>query len=186
MNVIIRVPSAQFGAAVDRILGLGGRVLRRSIKGQDLTEEFIDLEARIRTKKALEAQFLEIMKQAHKVSDALEVQEKLADVRTQIEQLEGRRRFLDNQSSLSTINVTLQPPAPIVTASQSSFVASVRQAFGDSVDLAADIVLGLIRLAIIAIPITAFIGFPVWLVWRVLQRCFGRGRRPAIQLPAAD
>jgi hypothetical protein len=62
--------------------------------GQDVTEEYIDLEARLRSKKALEAQFLEIMKQAHKISDALEVQSQIADVRADIERIEGRRRFL--------------------------------------------------------------------------------------------
>jgi hypothetical protein len=162
-----------------------GRVTYENTKGQDVTEEYIDLEARTRTKKALEAQFLEIMKQARKVSDALEVQEKLADVRTEIEQLEGRRRFLENQSSLSTINVTLQPPAPLVTATQSGFLAGVGQAFGDGVDLAAEIVLGLIRLAIISVPILALIVLPLALVWRFARRRLGWLRRPAAEQPAA-
>ena len=77
-----------------------------------MTEEYIDLEARLRAQRALEAQFLEIMKTANKVSDALEVQRELANVRSEIERVEGRRRFLENQSSLSTIKVVLQTPAP--------------------------------------------------------------------------
>jgi hypothetical protein len=185
VNIVVRVPSAQFSTALDRIRGVGGRVTYENTKGQDVTEEYIDLEARTRTKKALEAQFLEIMKQARKVSDALEVQEKLADVRTEIEQLEGRRRFLENQSSLSTINVTLQPPAPLVTATQSGFLAGVGQAFGDGVDLAAEIVLGLIRLAIISVPILALIVLPLALVWRFARRRLGWLRRPAAEQPAA-
>jgi chromosome segregation ATPase len=75
-----------------------------------VTEEYIDLEARLRTQKALEAQFLEIMKQAHKISDALEVQRQIAEVRADIERIEGRRRFLENQSALSTITLMLQTP----------------------------------------------------------------------------
>ncbi len=74
-----------------------------------MTEEYIDLEARIRTQQALEAQFLEIMKGAKEVSDALQVQRELANVRTEIERVEGRRRFLESQTSLSTIKVTLEP-----------------------------------------------------------------------------
>ncbi len=92
VNVVVRVPSMQFAAVVQEIESMGGRVKQRKVTGQDVTEEYIDLEARIRTKRALEAQFLEIMKQAHKVSDALEVQSQLAEVRTEIERLEGRRR----------------------------------------------------------------------------------------------
>ena len=96
-----------------------------------MTEEYIDLEARIRTKKALEAQFLEIMKQARKISDAMEVQTQLAEVRTEIERLEGRRRFLENQSALSTINITLHTPTPVVAAATRGFVYDLKAAFGD-------------------------------------------------------
>ena len=97
ITVTMRVPAAQFGPAVDSIRSMGGRILQDKVTGQDVTEEYIDLQARIRTKQALEAQFLEIMKQAMSISDALEVQRQIAVVRTEIEQLEGRRSFLENQ-----------------------------------------------------------------------------------------
>src|SRR5262245_20299604 len=100
VNIVVRVPAQNFQATLDEICAVGGRILHRKTSGQDVTEEYIDLEARIRTKKALEAQFLEIMKQARKISDAMEVQTQLAEVRTEIERLEGRRRFLENQSAL--------------------------------------------------------------------------------------
>lgn len=172
INIVVRVPSTQFDAAVDRVRSLGGRLINDDTKGQDVTEEYVDLEARIRAKKALEAQFLEIMKQAHKVSDALEVQQNLGNVRTEIEQLEGRRRFLENQASLSTLNITLQPPAPIITSSKTSFLASIKQTFGDSIDLASEIVLGLIRLVIILAPIVVLIGIPAFIIWRILRKRF--------------
>ncbi len=74
VTVTVRVPSAQFNAAIEKIYAIGGRILQRKISGQDVTEEYIDLEARIRTQKALEAQMIEILKRAGKISDALEVQ----------------------------------------------------------------------------------------------------------------
>src|SRR6185369_4830381 len=106
VTVIARVPATQFATALEEIRGAGERVISEKISGQDVSEEYLDLEARLRTKKALEAQFLEIMKQARKVQDALDVQSQLADVRTEIERLEGRRRFLENQAALSTITTT--------------------------------------------------------------------------------
>jgi hypothetical protein len=130
VNVIVRVPAAQFQAATDKIRGIGNRILHGKVSGQDVTEEYVDLEAQLRAKKALEAQFLEIMKQARKVEDALSVQEKLSDVRTEIERLEGRRRYLENQAALSTINFTLQTPAPLVAASQTGFWDSIRNSVG--------------------------------------------------------
>ena len=105
VNLVVRVPATQFGSALDQIRSTGSRVIQEKITGQDVTEEFIDLEARLKTQKALEPQFLEIMKQANKVEDALEVQRQIAEVRTEIEKLEGRKRFLENRASLSTITV---------------------------------------------------------------------------------
>ncbi|MBA2341610.1 MAG: DUF4349 domain-containing protein, partial [Pyrinomonadaceae bacterium] len=107
VNIEVRVPSAQFNNVLEKIRGLGSRVSNEKTTGQDVTEEFIDLEARIRTKQALEAQFIEIMRTAKTVRDALEVQTQLAEVRTEIERLQGRLRYLENQTSLSTIKVTL-------------------------------------------------------------------------------
>ncbi|HXG68938.1 MAG TPA: DUF4349 domain-containing protein [Blastocatellia bacterium] len=170
--VIVRVPAVRFITALEQIRAIGNRVVQERVSGQDVTEEYIDLEARLRTQRALEAQFLEIMKQARKVSEALEVQRQIAEVRTEIERLEGRRRFLENQSSLSTINITLQTPAPVVTATTTGFGHDVKQAFGDGIDTAVSIVTGLIRLIIVMIPVAVLILLPLYLVLRLLLRRF--------------
>ncbi len=168
--VIARVPATRFASALDQIRNAGERVIQERVSGQDVSEEYLDLEARIRTKKALEAQFLEIMKQARKVEDALEVQRELADVRTEIEGFEGRRRFLENQAALSTITTTLQMPQPMVAATTSGFGASVKGSVGDAIDTAASIILFIIQALIVLIPVAIFVGLPGWLVWRVLRR----------------
>jgi hypothetical protein len=155
--------------------------------GKDVTEEFIDLDARLRTQRALEAQFLEIMKRADKVSDALEVQTQLAAVRTEIERVEGRRRFLENQAALSTINVTLQPPASLVNVNTSGFFAGIKSAFGDGIDIAAAIILGIIRFGIALLPVLLFIVFPLALLWRLLRpRLRRRPKNVAPAPPVAD
>jgi hypothetical protein len=170
VTITIRVPAPQFNEALEKIRKAGDRVLNENVTGQDVTEEFLDLEARIKTQKALEAQFLEIMKQAKKVSEALEVQTEISNVRTEIERMEGRKRFLENQSSLSTIVITLPSPAPIVSASTSGFSHNIKEAFGDGIDTAAAIILGLIRLIIVLIPIALFILLPLGLVTRFIVR----------------
>jgi len=185
VNLVVRVPATQFGAALDQIRSTGSRVIQEKITGQDVTEEFIDLEARIKTQKALESQFLEIMKQAHKVEDALEVQRQIADVRTEIEKLEGRKRFLENRASLSTISVSLQSSTAIAVNS-SSFGRNIREAVADSVDVASAIVLFLIRFIILLIPILLLIILPGFLITRyALRRArkmqFGREPQPDSQ-----
>jgi hypothetical protein len=181
VTLMIRVPAPQFGPTRDAILGLSKHVLDNKNTGQDVTEEFIDLEARVKTQKALEAQFLEIMKQAHKVEDALEVQRQIADVRTEIEKLEGRKRFLENRSSLSTITVNLKAPTTIVVIA-TGFGSDVKEAIRESIEVTRGLILFLIRFVIVMIPIILFIFLPLGLVARYLIRR-SRRTRPAQRLP---
>lgn len=189
VNLVVRVPATQFGSALDQIRS-AGHVTAEKITGQDVTEEFIDLEARIKTQKALELQFLEIMKQAHKVEDALEVQSQIADVRTEIEKLEGRKRFLENRASLSTITVNIQSPTAIAV-NTTGFGRDIRQAIADSVDVAREIILFLIRFVIVMIPVFLLLLLPAWFVARYV---FRRARKmqllrrptPAAPDPGAD
>ena len=173
VTLTARVPSNQFDTTLQQIRATGSRVVQQKISGDDVTEEYIDLEARLKTQRALETQFLEIMKQARKISDALEVQRQMADVRTEIERLEGRRRFLENRASLATITVTLRTPA-VIAVNTSSFGRSIREAAATSVDLATGIVLFIVRALIVLLPIALFIGLPATLIARYLVR---RGRR---------
>ena len=185
VSVEMRVPAPRFDAAVAEVRALGGRVRQEKITGRDVTEEYIDLEARLRAQRALEAQFLEIMKRAARVADALEVQRELGNVRAEIERVEGRRRFLENQSSLSTIKVILQTPAPLVSTQTSGFFGGLRRAFGDGLDTAAGIVLGLVEFGVAAAPVVVIFGVPLYLFWRFVRRRFPRRARPVEQTPAA-
>ena len=186
IKLVVRVPAERFGAALDAIRGLASTLKEENVTGNDVTEEFIDLEARIRTQKALELQFLDIMKQARKVEDALEVQRQIADVRTDIEKLEGRKRFLENRSSLSTITVNLETPRQIVV-STSSFGRSVRESVSDGVDFGSGLLLFLIRFVIVMVPVTIFLVLPLGLVFRYFVR---RAKRiqlaQALSTPAGD
>lgn len=175
VTVVMRVPASGFDAALGQLRALGGRVADEKTTGQDVTEEYIDLEARLRTQRALEAQFLEIMKETDTVTEALQVQRELANVRTEIERVEGRRRYLENQVSFSTITVTLAPPAALVTAS--GFFSGLKDAFGDGLNAAVVVTLGLIRVVIALLPLLLLVVLPVVLLVRRFRR---RRQRPSV------
>lgn len=186
IKLIVRIPETQFGSALDQIRGLTNNLTEEKISGQDVTEEFIDLEARIRTQKALEQQFLQIMKQTGKISDALEVQTQIAEVRSDIERLEGRKRFLENRSSLSTITVNIVAPKPMVTLPTTGFRHSVREAVSESIDVGSEILLFFVRFAIVMIPIGVFVLLPAGLVLRYFIRRAKRMRMAeALSAPTA-
>ena len=179
IKLVVRVPAARFGSALDAIRGLANTVREENVTGQDVTEEFIDLEARIRTQKALEIQFLEIMKQARKVEDALEVQRQIADVRTDIEKLEGRKRFLENRASLSTITINLQTPRQIVV-NTTGFGRALRDSVSEGVDVGSAILLFLVRFTVVMVPFAIFLLLPLGLLFRYFVR-----RAKRIQLAEA-
>lgn len=169
VTMTIRVPADKFEEAVAEIRASGSRVIQENIKGQDVTEEFIDIEARLKTQRALEEQFLEIMKRATTVADTLNVQRELAEVRGEIEKIEGRKRFLENQSSLSTIKVQLQTPTSL-SANPTGFFYELKEALSTGFNAALKIVLFLVTAVIALLPFLILIVLPLYLILRYFWR----------------
>jgi Domain of unknown function (DUF4349) len=169
IKLVVRIPSERFGATLDEIKKLASNLPAENVTGQDVTEDFIDLEARIKTQKALELQFIEIMKQARKVEDALEVQRQIADVRTEIERLEGRKRFLENRSSLSTITVNIQAPK-VIAVNPTGYGHSIRDAVSESLELASGMLVFFVRFVIMLVPVFVFVLLPSGLILRYFVR----------------
>jgi hypothetical protein len=113
-SLTIRVPSARFDEAMNDLRRLGA-VKGQSISGQDVTSEFVDLEARLRTWQTQEAVLLRLMRRATSVEATLRVQSQLQEVQFKIEQIKGQLRVLENQTSLATIRAELREAgAPVV------------------------------------------------------------------------
>jgi hypothetical protein len=104
-HLVIRVPSSHYDSMVESIERVGEKTDNKSVTVQDVTEEYIDVEARLKTKKELEARYREILKQAHTVTDILSVESNLNTVRAEIESMEGRLKYLMSQVSFSTLNL---------------------------------------------------------------------------------
>ncbi|MEO1075095.1 MAG: DUF4349 domain-containing protein, partial [Bacteroidota bacterium] len=106
-TVTVRVRAAEFDAMVAALASIARTVESRSIDVQDVTEEFVDVEARLRSRRAAEERYLAILQQADDVNDVLAVQRQLDQVREEIERVEGRLRFLRDRVGFSTLTVTL-------------------------------------------------------------------------------
>ncbi len=119
-SLTLRLPVASFSETMEALKALATLVEDERVSGQDVTEQFIDLEARLRNLKATEQQFLETLRRAFTIEDILKVQDRLSQVRSQIESLEGQLKYLANQTDLATINVTLSEE-PTVTLSLRDF-----------------------------------------------------------------
>ena len=107
--ISIRVPDEKFDQAFAGLRQLAVRVESENTNSQDVTEEYIDLEARLKNAEATEQEFLVLLDKATDVEDILKIYESLSRVRQDIEQIKGRMQYLERTSSMSQISVSLTP-----------------------------------------------------------------------------
>jgi len=107
IHVQIRVPADKFDATMQQLEPLG-KVLNREITTQDVTEEFVDTDARVRNLKATEERLLKHFERTGDLEGIVQIERELNRIREQIERLEGRLRYLSNRVDFSTFNISLQ------------------------------------------------------------------------------
>jgi len=106
VSMTIRIPAQNFEKLIDQISIGVSHFDSKEISAEDVTEEFIDLSARIKTKKETEQRYREILRNAKTVSEILEIEEQISYLRSDIESLEGRLKYIRNRVGLSTLNIT--------------------------------------------------------------------------------
>jgi len=104
-RLIVRVPSKNFDLFLTDISKGVSYFDNKEISSQDVTEEYIDIDARLKAKKVLESRYLELLKKANKVSEMLEIEAQLSSIREEIESKEGQLRYMQNRISMSTITI---------------------------------------------------------------------------------
>ncbi len=171
--ITLRVPSNKFNSALDKIKEIG-TIRDISTSGQDITQEYVDLESRLRNYEAQEKILLELMEKSTKVSDSIEVQKELSNVQGEIEVIKGRMNYLDDMVSFSTISVNFHEPDPLKTATGWGFVEALKKGLRGAVTAFNWIVMVLIA----TIPLWIILGIAGLIVWQIIK---ARKRRRAIK-----
>jgi len=110
VSMQVRVPADRFEDSMAQFAPLG-KILQKQITTRDVTEEFVDTDAKVRNLKRTEERVLDHLNRTAKLEDILQVEQELSRYRERIEQMEGRLRFLQNKVAFSTIQVTIQEKA---------------------------------------------------------------------------
>lgn len=110
-DLTLRVPASSFETLLTRVRALG-KPTSVTTSGQDVTAQYVDLDARIHSLQATRDQFLQLLSKATQIGDILNVEQQLSGLQTQIEQLQGQQRLLDDQSSFGTLAVHLSEASP--------------------------------------------------------------------------
>jgi hypothetical protein len=170
----VRVPVEGFESFVEAVIRLG-ELQRRQTNSQDVTEEFYDLEARIKNKKVEEARLVKHLEESTgKLKDILDVERELSRVREEVERQQGRLQLLANLASLTTVTIHVREWKGYIPAAAPTFATRVARTFRASVDQLARFSEGLVLAVVSVVP-----WLPVWgvlaaLAWLVIRRLRGR------------
>ncbi len=153
-DLTLSVPSGEFGKALDELRGLGEKVTTDAVEGEDVTEEFVDLESQERNLLATEESLLKLYDESEDVNDTLSIQRELTDVRGVIERVQGRIQYLEQRSETSRINLSIEPVEKAATPAGWSPSSTIGQAWGASLGF----------LQVIATVFLSVVVFSWWLV----------------------
>lgn len=137
------VPSEQFETVQRRLRGLALEVQNDTASGQDVSQEYVDLQSRLTNLEATAARIRDFLKDAKKVEEALQVNAQLSEVEAEIEQVKGRMQFLKDRSAFSTMAVTLNPLVPTPTPDPTPTPVAWQP--GKTIEAAGDTLGGLLR-----------------------------------------
>lgn len=163
-TVTIRVGADYFEQALLDLKNLATVVNSESISGQDVTEEYVDLQSRLKNLQAEEEQYLVILDKANTVEDLLNVSDYLANVRGQIEEIQGRLKYLNNRTDYATITISVYEEASVIVPTDDwQPVVVAKQAFNKLVQTGQNMVDSLIWIVTLGIPFL-ILG---WILYRV-------------------
>ncbi|HZY80272.1 MAG TPA: DUF4349 domain-containing protein [Cyclobacteriaceae bacterium] len=163
---VVRIPADTLDFFMKEIEKLAVRIDNQNISSNDVTEEFIDVETRLRTKKELEVRYLDLLKQAKNLKDIVEIEGQLNNVRSEIESMEGRLKYLTNQVDFSTLRLNYYKP----NAGSYGFSSKFSNTFSRGWELLLDTVIGLFTLW----PFIIIAGVATWFFIHRRRRRIGR------------
>ncbi len=187
-TITVRVPAEKFDGVLADIKGVGSRSENEHVTSTDVTEEYTDLNARLRNLEATEKELLALLtttrEKSGKAEDVLAVYRELTSIRENIERIKGRINFLDKSTAMATLVVTLLPSPisrPIVDEAWAP-LQTVRDAFRAMLIMLQGLANAAIWVTILGIPVLLIVGVPLAVLVWVIRRW---RRRPTTPAPPA-
>lgn len=164
----VRLPAARLDAFLNAVLKESIFTETKTITAEDVTRRYVDVEARIRSKKATEETYLRLLKQARNVADVLKVEEQLARMREEREVQEAELRQLKDEVALSTVNLTYYQQTEAALRPEEPFYTQIVHNFADGVRLVSNVLIGVFYF----LPLGLVGALLVWFVarWRRRRR----------------
>ena len=181
-SITLGIPVEEFEHALTRLRDLSIRVLDETASGEDVTDQYVDLESQLVNLEATRARIQEFLQDAKTVDEALRINQELANIEAQIEQIKGRMNFISERSAFSTITVNFEPEFPILTPTPTSTPRPTAtpipwkpgDTFNDAKNTVTVAYQGianfLIWLVVVILPIVVPPALILWALWKFLNR----------------
>jgi hypothetical protein len=182
-NIVIRVPADRLDEALERIKKGAVDIQYENRSGQDVTSQYVDLQSQLKAKQAAETKLLEIMDQATRAEDVLAIYLQVQTVQTEIEQLKGQIKYLEESAAMSSVSVRLIAEAgtqPIVVGPWKPEGAA-KEAIQDLILFLQNFADFLIRFVLLILPALVLIAIPLFLVYLIGRAVYRRTRRPRVE-----
>jgi hypothetical protein len=185
-TITIGVPVDEFEHALNRLRDLSIQVLDENASGEDVTDQYVDLESQLVNLEATRARIQEFLKDAKTVDEALRINQELSNIESQIEQIKGRMNYISDRSAFSTITVNFEPELPILTPMPTSTPYPTAtpipwkpgETFGNARNTVVVAYQGignfLIWLFVVILPIVLPFALILWVLWKLLNRKPGK------------
>lgn len=179
-RMTVRVPAEFLDEVLDQLHDMAFRVEDENISGEDVTQEYVDLRARLRNLEATEEELLilltEVREGRSEAEDILAIHRELTEIRGRIESLKGRTQYLERMSAMATVSVTIRPkeaPRPVVERPEWSPLVTLNRALRAFVS----VFQGLVDLAIYVLIFSPFIVVPILVLWLLIRWIRRRGKK---------
>lgn len=173
---VLKIPSAGFSSFMDNLEKIPNESIQRKVEGQDVSEEYVDLEARLKAKQVTEARYLDFMQKAQRTDDLVAFTNELGRVQQEIEQIKGRMRYIDQNVAYSTVELRVYQPGKSMKAEDGSepehMLSRAKDSLMGSFGFLSGFGQGLVVLLAGLLPILAvllIIGWPLWRIYRKQQ-----------------
>jgi len=179
-TITLGIPVDRFEVTMRRVRGLALKVLDENASGEDVTDQFVDLESRLANLEATQARIQTFLEEAKSVDEALRINEELSQVEAQIEEVKGRMKYLSNRAAFSTITVTISPELPEIEPPKPHPWTpgdTLQDAFKTLVKAYQGITEFVIWLVVAILPILVPPLLVIWLLVKLVRR------KPAKQVP---
>jgi copper chaperone CopZ len=185
-SITLGIPVDQFEVTMRRVRGLAIRVTDENASGEDVTDQFVDLESRLANLEATQARVQSFLEDAKTVDEALRINQELAQIEAQIEEVKGRMNYLSDRSAFSTITVVISPQLPEIEPPPAPEPKpwTPSETLKDATETLVKAYQGIVEFAIwIIVAVLPILAPPVLIVWMLLKLL---RRKPTKQVSSSE